>query len=46
MATGTPPAAGFPDAERLIAYFEGEYRPLSEAKVGILSHAIRQRSTP
>jgi branched-chain amino acid aminotransferase len=40
MATGTPPAAGFPNAERLIAYFEGEYRPLSEAKIGILSHAF------
>jgi branched-chain amino acid aminotransferase len=40
MTTGTPPAAGFPNAERLIAYFEGGYRPLSEAKIGILSHAF------
>jgi len=31
---------GIQGAENAIAYFEGEYRPLAEAKIGILTHAF------
>ena len=31
---------GVDGADRAIAWFEGEYRPLAEAKVGIMTHAF------